>query len=564
MIRALKKSLLNAKQDPMQTRRFKTVTINQPVFSLPADAINGQLSVSVKGNTRNNLVKSSNMDKDTNADGVVDDFTKNVNPAVTGIVTYDSIKKAQKLEITASTGAGNIDINQDILIKAGEIITIYAECETSGLSPAGGSNANAQIHIGWFDAGNTSLGTAGISQKLVNSSFSILKAENLTAPANTTYAKLYCRLHATVAGDVGIVWFKNALVEKATTVGSYISSGVKSTLPVRVKSVGKNLLNLTKGSITANGVTCIVDEDDTVTLNGTATASFYIKLTDGLVADSANFLTWCNLYSTVKLQNVSYAHSRTLISGTASITPSFNLRNENNIGIYGVQTVPTISVNASLKGAFYYIFISSGAVLNNYKVKMQFEQNTIATEWESHRFTEAYLPEVGKSLLVGTKDEVNVDANGQWQKIQRVSNNVITTSISFTDMTNNRTTRIFNTDIVALLSTAVRLIDNATGNVVENVNESVKDDIANRGKYYILASSGAIFLISALGVNPTLNHTLNYQLKDVQYKYYIPEVQLGCPDGLKSFKGGTIIVEPIGDPAESTLPEIVLTYEVAA
>ena len=75
------------------------------IISLPENAANGQVSdVKLSGVTRTNLVKSSNMDTDSNADGVVDDFSRNVGSGITAVFSLDG---TQKIEITDSTSSSN-------------------------------------------------------------------------------------------------------------------------------------------------------------------------------------------------------------------------------------------------------------------------------------------------------------------------------------------------------------------------------------------------------------------------------------------------------------------------
>jgi hypothetical protein len=51
-------------------------------------------------------------------------------------------------------------------------------------------------------------------------------------------------LASSVVGDTGTAWFKNAMVEKAASIGNYIKSGLVSTIGGRFKSTSRNLINI--------------------------------------------------------------------------------------------------------------------------------------------------------------------------------------------------------------------------------------------------------------------------------------------------------------------------------
>ena len=204
------------------------------ILSLPKNAANGQVSdVKLSGVTRTNLVKSSNMDTDSNADGVVDDFVRGVGSGITAVFSLDG---TQKIKITDSTNSSKYaEIKQRYIpIKENDVFSACIDVKISG-------NVKVDLTVSAYDNNNMWLREIASSPKTTSNG--VIKLENLTAPSNTNTVTLALRVFPINAGDTGIVWVKNAMVEKASSIDTYISSGTKSTLSARVKSVGKNLFH---------------------------------------------------------------------------------------------------------------------------------------------------------------------------------------------------------------------------------------------------------------------------------------------------------------------------------
>lgn len=201
------------------------------IVSLPENAANGQISGVVKGETRTNLVKSSNMDKDTNGDGVVDDFNVWEPANVTSIISFDTEKKAQKIEITGGTGTTHTEINQSILgFNTGDIISGQCNIELTG-------NIKATLALLCYKD-STYLGFV-TSTGVVNSG--ILKIENVTVLENTNRILFAIRISPNLIGATGTAWIKNAVLEKSNVSREYISTGTKSTISaMRLKSVSED------------------------------------------------------------------------------------------------------------------------------------------------------------------------------------------------------------------------------------------------------------------------------------------------------------------------------------
>lgn len=152
-------------------------------------------------------------------------------------------------------------------------------------------------------------------------------------------------------------------------------TGVK---PQTVAVTGKNLIPPKAASETVNGVTCTVNADGSLTLNGTATAGTYfnfpfINIIPGVYTLSA---------------------SPRLTNGVTAI---LRMRNTTKQLLYTSASSPSQTKQIGSKGEVYaYIAVSSGTTLTNFTVRIQLEVGSEAT---------AYEPYHGQTI---TSDEVEL------------------------------------------------------------------------------------------------------------------------------------------------------------
>lgn len=130
---------------------------------------------------------------------------------------------------------------------------------------------------------------------------------------------------------------------------------------------GKNLLDLTDGTYSHNGITAIVNNGE-ITLNGTATANSFVSIP---VSKNYN------------------------INTDETITVSLNNATENNYcslridspGLYDTNTksknsVRTMTISTTLLSSSITIRTGSGGSYTNYSIKPQLEKGSTATDWE--------------------------------------------------------------------------------------------------------------------------------------------------------------------------------------
>lgn len=118
------------------------------------------------------------------------------------------------------------------------------------------------------------------------------------------YLLVYAGKQGSTAGNS--IEFSNVMLRESTTDSTYepYTGGVASPNPdypqeidaldnVSVKTCGKNLLEITANDTTAYGITLTVNEDKSITLNGTATQDFITKIGEFNNSDDSYFMSGC-------------------------------------------------------------------------------------------------------------------------------------------------------------------------------------------------------------------------------------------------------------------------------
>ena len=193
---------------------------------------------------------------------------------------------------------------------------------------------------------------------------------------------------------------------KALTVGCKTSVSTQrattkklSAFVKTVESTGKNLFNPAVGSVTANGVTCTVAADGTITLNGTSTTDFVIA--PSLLVGVAPSLHPAILNF---LSGQPYVLSRATVSGSFANSWLITLRNSStNQEMPNLLQSTTSSTSSSLTNyAYMRINITSGTIFTNYAFILQLEQNSVATPWEQYHYVNL-IKQTFKRLISNVK-----------------------------------------------------------------------------------------------------------------------------------------------------------------
>lgn len=150
--------------------------------------------------------------------------------------------------------------------------------------------------------------------------------------------------------------------------GNTVQNGTPTPdTPIDMVSCGdrtKNLLKLTISNQTTNGLTLTVNEDKTITINGTASANTYFKLTDNYIFEPGEYT----------------------ISGTPSGGASskyFMFINGASVNDYGNGATNTFTQSTT---SYVGIAIRNGQVYDNLIFKPQLELGSTATPYEPYGY----------------------------------------------------------------------------------------------------------------------------------------------------------------------------------
>ena len=173
-------------------------------------------------------------------------------------------------------------------------------------------------------------------------------------------------------------------------------------------TVGKNLIPTIDEPLSANGITCTVNVDGSITLNGTATASSSIHFS--------------NSFYTIALSPGSYALSTgvTLPPGVSLILRKSDAA-DTLMGVYqdNAFTIKDLSYKGS---AFVYLYIQQGTTVSNLTIYPQLEEGSEATAYEPYQGMTTAL-EDGDSLDLVTGEVVRrwkrleLDGTESWSQI---------------------------------------------------------------------------------------------------------------------------------------------------
>lgn len=167
---------------------------------------------------------------------------------------------------------------------------------------------------------------------------------------------------------------------------------ISGNLRQETSTASKNILKLAVGTITINGVTLTIDKDGTITINGTATNTTTICLSEEVLSG------YPSAKARIKLnKGLDYACSITEVSGTT--TGGYSIVGKDITGI-AYPTNSIIDVSSANKSQIFVagtpfkdgwssslelrgiaIYINKDRVFTNYKIRLQLEQNSEVTNW---------------------------------------------------------------------------------------------------------------------------------------------------------------------------------------
>lgn len=192
---------------------------------------------------------------------------------------------------------------------------------------------------------------------------------------------------------------------------------------------GKNLAPIKDGTVTLNGLTINV-ENGIITINGTSTASVSLKLTNDLAIQSGNINpNWVNekVVDNINGKVLSFQN----ISGTAPSSLWAIRLYSNNASAYTYQYTYSnltgdkkFTIDSYL--SFISIFINANLTFNDFKVAIQLEEGSTATQFVQYVGQE-YTISLGTLELckIGNYQDYLYKKNGKWYKHSEIDKMLI-------------------------------------------------------------------------------------------------------------------------------------------
>lgn len=172
------------------------------------------------------------------------------------------------------------------------------------------------------------------------------------------------------------------------------------------KDVGSNVLELSKGTVTLNGVT-LTSDGETITINGTVSGNYpAVKLTNGLKAAISLEILVNNYISerVAQLEDIKDCTIQSIISGGSStFTPYIGSYNKTVRELwYGIGT-PAITIQTSSTSLIAIYLGRKGSTYNNYKIKIGINKGTVAKAYEPYQEQKVDFPlSEGQKLMEGS------------------------------------------------------------------------------------------------------------------------------------------------------------------
>lgn len=167
---------------------------------------------------------------------------------------------------------------------------------------------------------------------------------------------------------------------------------ISGATPVKIITSGRNILPPQLNATSDKGITATVEEDGSVTLNGTATGS------------GSSYISFQNIYLN---QGLTYtlSVSEPLPTGLTLYMKLGDGSDRNIIQIAGEQTSGTATADITTPGRVFF-GIPKGTTLNNLQVKVMLELGEKASAYEPYHGEEVSLPSLSPlySLPDGTAD----------------------------------------------------------------------------------------------------------------------------------------------------------------
>lgn len=234
-------------------------------------------------------------------------------------------------------------------------------------------------------------------------------AVTFTVPSTTAYIKFgaYVSTGATVSGTYRV------MLNEGTKAQPWCPPGLNGVDELSVVTAGKNLAKMRSAS--ASGTNAAVNEDGSITINGTAADNVRLSVATPMKLPKGEDVT-LSIDRTLSGTGVSSVYLAQYYADDNSHDDVIILYN----GTSGTYTIPNDS-----RGRTYVIGfgVSSGTTVVNQTFRVQLELGSTATAYEPPAYTTTPVDLDGHalhSLPDGTRDELRIDGTGAVTLVQRV------------------------------------------------------------------------------------------------------------------------------------------------
>jgi hypothetical protein len=291
--------------------------------------------------------------------------------------------------------------------------------------------------------------------------------------------------------------------------------GVQSVKDLEIKSSGKNLLYPSVGTVSLNGIICSIESDGTITLDGTASADTYIKLTNGLGTNSVTpNASW--LGQSI-LPPAQYTLSRQIVSGSRSGNASFLMRTKDNAAINLNLNTASITSIASAGIAYSYIWIASGAILTSYKIKCQIELGAIANAWDQYKdggtaYTAGeFRSVINSSGAVVARDIINILSGEAIQQTNKVLSVASGTTINYADMKDSGWFNAYAADGTMQIGQKGTTLTIAAATLIYQLASEVRTNLYGYGQ--LVAKPNGAIIVDTDSIYPTIAYKYGKNLR---------------------------------------------------
>jgi hypothetical protein len=209
---------------------------------------------------------------------------------------------------------------------------------------------------------------------------------------------------------------------------------------------GKNILpKTTNTTLINNGITFTVNNDGSITTNGTATA----------LAQFVLFGVWGSTNPIRKLLSGAYT-----LKGASASGATLYLINNTTTVFSSTNNADTKILASDTSITYAVIQVQNGTTVSNVTVYPQLELGSVATAYEAYKENKVTIPRILRSLPSGVKDTIE-KINGVWNHVQRIDKYVVTAN----DIASLTTTNV-NNDIVNINRTNMTGFANVTTDTV--------------------------------------------------------------------------------------------------